>query len=122
MVTFIISTDSINFVVYGRDNCRWCQETKKLLKEYGFKYTFVHEDHNNKKVLKLITNDYQYVPTIFISGIFLEGGYTELEKIIDKLAVKQKNTMKILQLLLLEFRKKNHVINIFLHNNAILWK
>ena len=36
----------------------------------------------SKEFLKIITNDYKYIPVIFHNGIFIEDGYSNLVNVI----------------------------------------
>jgi guanylate kinase len=66
-------------MIYGRPDCHWCGEAKKYLDEKGKKYKYVDiktvKDYH--KTIYPLTDNYQYVPAIFIDGKFI-GGYSDL--------------------------------------------
>jgi mycoredoxin len=67
-------------IVYGASWCGPCRMTKKYLDEQGKKYKYVdiEEVKDYFKTIGPLTNNYKYIPVIFIDGKFLEGGYTAL--------------------------------------------
>ena len=66
-------------IIYGATWCHWCQEAKKYLDEKGKKYKYVDIDEvkDYGKTIYPLTNDYKYIPVVFVDGKFI-GGYTEL--------------------------------------------
>ena len=66
-------------IIYGASYCHWCQEAKKYLDEKGKKYKYVdiQEVKDYGKTIYPLTDNYKYIPVIFIDGKFI-GGYSEL--------------------------------------------
>ena len=70
--------------IYGKDNCDYCKEAKKLCEEKGVEYTyyFINEDISledfvekfpGKLTIPQITKDDKYV-----------GGYSDLQRLLLK--------------------------------------
>ena len=69
--------------VITKEGCKYCDNTKKLLKEKNIEADIEVINNDNKliiyKEIDDITNNYRYFPVIFYNGKFI-GGYTELQK------------------------------------------
>ena len=66
-------------IIYGASYCHWCQEAKKHLDEKGKKYKYVdiQEVKDYNKTIYPLTDNYKYIPVIFVDGKFI-GGYDAL--------------------------------------------
>ena len=66
-------------IVYGASWCEPCRMTKKYLDEQGKKYNYVDIEKvkGYQERIYPLTNNYRYIPVIFINGKFI-GGYSEL--------------------------------------------
>ena len=66
-------------IIYGAKWCKWCNEARKYLDEKNKKYDYVDIDtvKNYQKNIFPLTDNYRYIPVIFIDGKFI-GGYSEL--------------------------------------------
>ncbi len=65
-----------DIVVYGSDNCIYCKKTKQYLDENELLYTYIDITHNKSITLDKLsiqTNNYRYVPIIFIDNNFIKG-------------------------------------------------
>jgi len=71
-------------VIYGKDNCHWCQEAKKLAEQYGLKYQYkntLFEDYRTE------TLDFDFqaecidTSSVFGPCDFLEEKLVDLEKV-----------------------------------------
>ena len=80
-------------IVFGKEYCPYCQNTKKMLKEKGCKYTYfpLEDVKNNKLVtilrnLKLIPKNHNTIPIVINykhrKPIFIGGS----DKIVDFLS------------------------------------
>lgn len=65
--------------IYGASRCHWCGEAKIYLDKKGKKYKYVDIDKvkDYHKTIGPLTNNYKYIPAIFIAGKFI-GGYDKL--------------------------------------------
>ena len=77
----------IEYIIYAKEQCDFCQMAGALLQEKGKKYKFVLFDEH-EAVLAEIKNAYGHftVPIIFRKSEFgyeLVGGYTDLQKGLD---------------------------------------
>ena len=81
-------------IVFGKDYCPYCQNTKKILNIKGTKYTYcsLEETKNDKLVtflreLKLIPNNHNTIPIVINymnrNPIFI-GGYDNLVAFLDE--------------------------------------
>ena len=72
------------YIIYGAQNCPFCEKAKKLLNEMNKEYTY--HDITDKKTetmdeLAPQTNNQRTVPIIFDDKLFI-GGYNELRNIV----------------------------------------
>lgn len=79
------------FTVYSITGCKYCNETKKILKTQNLKIIncdkymgkLRERDEFYSHILKYTKYKYLYFPMIFCNGIFV-GGYKELLKALPK--------------------------------------
>lgn len=77
------------FVIYGKDNCQFCERAKALLTQKGLEYTYLRMgvDYTREELLELVP-DARTVPQIWVEDDveFTKrvGGYTELEKFLQE--------------------------------------
>ncbi len=82
----------MEFILYSKSDCRFCELAKQLLLDEGYKYEiimcddFLKEDRNGflEKMETKIGHPYKTFPMIFYKDQFI-GGYTELVKEIEKM-------------------------------------
>jgi guanylate kinase len=67
-------------IIYGASYCGPCRMTKEYLDKKGKKYKYVDIEtvKDYHKTIGPLTDNYNYIPVIFIDGKFLDGGYTSL--------------------------------------------
>lgn len=67
------------FTIYGRPNCAFCDQAKRLAESEGWDFTYhdVMADPDARKTLMEIAPGARTVPQIFLGDRHL-GGYTEL--------------------------------------------
>ena len=70
-------------IIYGKDNCYWCQEARTLSKRYGLEYEYKNTNYENfRSEMFEKVPDAKTVPQIFWDGRYI-GGYgalvTEIE-------------------------------------------
>lgn len=71
-----------NFVIFGRDNCHFCNKAKDLLEENGIEYEYFNvDDAVNLSTLKSLKPDAATIPQIWVDGNHL-GGFDDLERLI----------------------------------------
>lgn len=69
-------------VIFGSDQCLYCQKAKKLLKKAKYVDILEYANRYDKSPSEIIsklsnkTNNYQYIPIIFHNQKFI-GGYEE---------------------------------------------
>lgn len=78
-----LDSPNIKYVVYGKDNCSFCNKAKALLEKLNaqFDYLTLGKDYTREELLELAP-DAKTVPQIWfdVNGeLFHIGGYTELE-------------------------------------------
>ena len=84
---------NMSFVIYGSKKCDYCTKSTKLLDNHNIHYTYYDIDKLIKsKIIKdypeyiekisRITNNYMYIPAIFMNGKFI-GGYDKLNEKIN---------------------------------------
>jgi len=66
-------------LVYGRENCPYCDKTKEYLNSLNIPYTYVDITNWDRERKEKLKSDYNVktVPVIIINGMLI-GGYTEL--------------------------------------------
>ena len=67
-------------IIYGASYCVYCTKAREYLDKKKKKYTYVdiNKVKNYRKNIFPLTDNYEYIPVIFINGKFI-GGYSELE-------------------------------------------
>lgn len=75
----------MKYIIYGKDNCPYCEKAKNLLaiKKEQFEYLTLDKDYTREELLELAP-DARTVPQIWIDSggeLFHVGGYTQLESI-----------------------------------------
>lgn len=73
------------FLIYGRDNCVWCDRAVALLENKGIDYTLIKintETGENLQEFFDATNNARTVPQIFINGELI-GGYDRLAEYFE---------------------------------------
>lgn len=72
------------YTVWGRPNCVWCKEAKKLL-EYNFiQYNYVELTPDNHAKFIELTGGAKTVPQIFDPFSCLIGGYENLKEFLKE--------------------------------------
>ena len=68
-----------SILVYGRENCPYCDKTKEYLNSLNVSYTYVDITNWDRERKEKLKSDYNVktVPVIIINGMLI-GGYTEL--------------------------------------------
>lgn len=68
-------------VVYGKDNCRFCSNTKHALMTFdiNFKYLQLGEDYTKEDLVGKLPPEHKTFPAIFEGEEFI-GGFTEFKK------------------------------------------
>jgi glutaredoxin len=80
--------DTTGLVIYGSENCKFCDKAKNKITTYGKDYIY-HDVNNFGGITKCLddlshlTNNQRTIPVIFDDGNFI-GGYKELEQHIEK--------------------------------------
>ncbi len=80
------------FVIYSKDECRFCELAKQLLIDEGYNYEIVMcdnwlaEDREGflKRMEDRIGFEYKTFPMVFYQGNFV-GGYKELVKKVEQM-------------------------------------
>ncbi len=80
------------FVIYSKNDCRFCELSKQLLLDEGYNYEIVMcdnwlaEDREGflKKMEDRIGYEYKTFPMVFYQGGFV-GGYKELVKKVEQM-------------------------------------
>ena len=70
-------------VIYGKDNCHWCQEAKKLADQYSLKYEYkntLFQDYRTEMFEKY--PEAKTVPQIWWNDRHI-GGYNEFAREIE---------------------------------------
>lgn len=73
----------MKYVIYGKDNCSYCEKAKNLLtiKKLEFEYLTLDKDYTREELLDLAP-DARTVPQIWLENkgeLLYIGGYTQLE-------------------------------------------
>lgn len=74
-----------NILIYGRDNCIWCDRAVALLETKGLDYTLIKinpQTGENLNEFFEMTNNAKSVPQIFINGKLI-GGYDKLSEYFE---------------------------------------
>ena len=71
-------------VVYGTEDCGWCESVVRSLKKHTTSITKVdvREDDNLAEMKKFAGKDAKSVPQVVIDGKYI-GGYTETERYLN---------------------------------------
>ena len=79
------------YTIITRNNCKYCDMAKALLKDRGINYTTYNiEEGSSKWVLSLMKEaNIKTVPQIFASNGSLVGGYRDLESLVDFIGGKE---------------------------------
>lgn len=66
--------------VYGKDGCRFCNNTVQALKTFGieFKYLKLEDDYSKEDFLKVVPEGHNTFPAIFDGEDFI-GGFSEFK-------------------------------------------
>lgn len=83
----------VDFVIYSKSDCRFCELSKQLLLDEGFEYEFImcdnylKEDRDGflKRMEDKIGHTYRTFPMIFYREQFV-GGYKELLKKVEQMS------------------------------------
>lgn len=67
------------YTVWGRPNCVWCNEAKKLLEYYFIEYEYKELTSENLSDFSLATGGAKTVPQIFKDKKLI-GGFDDLSK------------------------------------------
>jgi glutaredoxin len=70
----------VQYEIYGRDGCEFCDKARLLLEDYArpYKYIKIGRDITKAQFLSLFP-EATTVPQITLDGLYI-GGYTDLEK------------------------------------------
>lgn len=71
-----------NWVIVGRDNCKWCDEAKKLMAERGIAYTYLDIKQFDGLLAFLTASGLNTVPQVFYSGVNI-GGFEDLKGTLE---------------------------------------
>lgn len=75
------------YTVWGRPDCKWCDEAKKLLKYNFIDYYYVELTPENHERFSELTNGAKTVPQIFDPFSCLIGGYDDLKDFLKARAI-----------------------------------
>lgn len=69
------------FIIYGRDNCSWCDAAKALLNDNAFVYTYKNIE-TSKEDLEAFRRDFPNAKTVpqILFDYNQIGGYEDLRK------------------------------------------
>lgn len=83
-IEFKLPNVSDEWTVYGNENCGWCVEALKLLKNYQVMYHTVGIQNMSElfNYLGDTIGSHRSIPVIFQRGVFI-GGYSELVKVLE---------------------------------------
>lgn len=68
----------VNYWIYGKDNCVYCEKAKHLLQERGLQYAYIDVGIYPQ----FRDESWKTVPQIFYVGEYI-GGYRALEAFLD---------------------------------------
>jgi glutaredoxin len=69
--------------IYGKTNCTWCKDAKKLAEQYNLKYEYIDVSYADAmKELKELLPDVKTVPQIWWHGNYI-GGYQDFVQEIE---------------------------------------
>ena len=71
------------YTIWGRPNCVWCNEAKKLLDYYFIPFKYIELTSENLDEFTILTNGAKKVPQVFHKTGELIGGYEELNKFLS---------------------------------------
>ena len=76
-------------VVYGTEDCGWCESVVRSLKKHTTSVTKVNvrEPDNLEEMKKFAGKDAKSVPQVVIDGKYI-GGYTETERYLNIISLK----------------------------------
>ncbi len=76
-------------VVYGTEDCGWCESVVRSLKKHTTSVTKVNvrEPDNLAEMKKFAGKDAKSVPQVVIDGKYI-GGYTETERYLNIISLK----------------------------------
>ena len=79
------------YTMITRNNCKYCDKAKALLKSRGINFTTYNvEEGSSKWVLSLMKEaNIKTVPQIFASNGSLVGGYRDLESLVEFIGGKE---------------------------------
>jgi len=79
------------YTIITRNNCKYCDMAKALLKERGISFTTYNiEEGSSKWVLALLKEaNIKTVPQVFAANGNLVGGYRELEELAEFISKKE---------------------------------
>ena len=76
----------INIVIYGQENCGWCEKAKQLLDSVSVGYTYYDIHNDGVDIETLVTKTApgaKTVPIVVTNDTWI-GGYTELKAHVEK--------------------------------------
>ena len=79
------------YTIITRNNCKYCDKAKALLKTNGINFTTYNiEEGSSKWILSLMLKaDIKTVPQVFASSGNLIGGYSELSELMESINPKE---------------------------------
>lgn len=79
------------YTIVTRNNCKYCDKAKALLKTNGINFTTYNiEEGSSKWILSLMLKaDIKTVPQVFASSGNLIGGYIELSELMESVNPKE---------------------------------
>ena len=71
-------------VIYGTDNCSYCQMAKTLCENHSIPYEYIDMTTDTKALNELIDEigPFRTVPQIFVDGHYV-GGFDEFKKVVN---------------------------------------
>ena len=67
--------------VYGKPNCSYCEQAKKLLEAKGIEYSYIDVSEDDEALAFLKNNGFKTVPQCYENGKHI-GGFTQLQEYI----------------------------------------
>lgn len=72
----------VEYTVFGRANCKWCDKAVALLEEDGRSFNYFGIDTNPVLKNVILGMGIETVPAIFQSSIYI-GGYEDMKRAFD---------------------------------------
>jgi glutaredoxin len=93
------------FVIFGKTDCKWCDEATALLNSRSLKYIYKNvQDTNNLSELKRLYPEARTVPQVFNESDHI-GGYESLRRYLEDYQMPEKTPAESLFDLLTEIEK-----------------